>query len=107
MEPTDIVTALGALAHETRLAVFRLLVQAGSGGLNPGFIAEQLQIAPSPLSFHLKELTRAKLIAARPEGRKIHYTANFDAMNALVAYLTENCCAGVPCAVDADAIACC
>jgi DNA-binding transcriptional ArsR family regulator len=107
MEPTEIVTALGALAHETRLAAFRLLVQAGSAGLNPGFIAEQLQIAPSPLSFHLKELTRAKLIGARPEGRKIHYTANFETMNALVGYLTENCCGGVPCATDADAAACC
>ncbi len=107
MEPTEIVTALGALAHETRLAAFRLLVQAGAGGLNPGFMAEQLQIAPSPLSFHLKELTRAGLIGARPDGRKIHYTANFDTMNALVGYLTENCCGGVPCAVDAEAAACC
>ena len=107
MEPTEIVTALGALAHETRLAAFRLLVQAGSEGLNPGFMAEQLQIAPSPLSFHLKELTRAGLIAARPDGRKIHYTANFDTMNALLGYLTENCCGGVPCAADASAVPCC
>jgi DNA-binding transcriptional ArsR family regulator len=107
MESSQVISALAALAQETRLAVFRLLVQTGAGGSNPGVIATQLHIAPSPLSFHLKELTRAKLISARADGRKIHYTANFETMNSLVLYLTENCCGGVPCALDVAKVACC
>jgi DNA-binding transcriptional ArsR family regulator len=95
------------LAHETRLAVFRMLVQAGTNGLTPGGIAETLAIAASPLSFHLKELTHAGLIAARPDGRKIYYSANFAAMNGLVAYLTENCCGGMACETTGAAEACC
>lgn len=111
MNASQTVKALGALAHETRLAVFRMLVQAGPDGLIPSAIAETLAIAASPLSFHLKELSHAGLIAARPDGRKIYYSANFAAMNALLAYLSENCCGGcacelsapVPCAAAAEA----
>jgi DNA-binding transcriptional ArsR family regulator len=107
MTPTQTVKALAALAHETRLAVFRLLVQAGPDGQTPGGIADALAIAASPLSFHLKELTHAGLIAARPDGRKIYYSANFAAMNELVTYLTENCCGGVACEAAAPADVCC
>ena len=107
MTPTQTVKALAALAHETRLAVFRMLVQAGPVGLTPGGIAETLGIAASPLSFHLKELTHAGLIAARPDGRKIYYSANFAAMNDLVAYLTDNCCGNQTCEVIPSADVCC
>ena len=107
MTSLQTVKALAALAHETRLAVFRMLVQAGPEGLTPSALAESLTIAASPLSFHLKELTHAGLIAARPDGRKIYYSAEFATMNALVAYLTENCCGGEPCAVDALPVGCC
>ena len=107
MTPTQTVKALAALAHETRLAVFRMLVQAGPEGLTPGGIAEALAIAASPLSFHLKELTHAGLIAARPDGRKIYYSANFTAMNELVVYLTENCCGGLACDASVPADVCC
>ena len=98
MTPTQTVKALAALAHETRLAVFRMLVQAGPDGLTPGGIAETLGIAASPLSFHLKELSHAGLIEARPDGRKIYYSAHFAAMQELVVYLTDNCCGGQACA---------
>jgi DNA-binding transcriptional ArsR family regulator len=93
MKTTDAVTALAALAQDTRLAVYRLLVQQGVSGLAAGEIAGQLDIAPATLSFHLKELAQAGLVSSRQEGRFIFYSANFDAMNALVAFLTENCCA--------------
>jgi DNA-binding transcriptional ArsR family regulator len=93
MQSTDAVTALAALAQDTRLAVFRLLVQQGPSGLAAGEIAGQLGIAPATLSFHLKELAHAELVSPRQEGRFVFYAANFDAMNALLAYLTENCCA--------------
>jgi len=92
METKSAVTALGALAQETRLAIYRLLVERGPDGLPAGEIAEQLKLAPATLSFHLKELAHAGLIAARQEGRFIWYRADFVAMNGLVAYLTENCC---------------
>jgi len=100
MDAKQTVTALGSLAHEVRLSVFRMLVQAGPNGLKPSFIAEELGIAAPPLSFHLKDLTNAGLITARPEGRNIHYSANFDVMNELIGYLTENCCDGEHCEVD-------
>jgi ArsR family transcriptional regulator, arsenate/arsenite/antimonite-responsive transcriptional repressor len=87
-----VVTALAALAQETRLALFRLLVEAGPAGLPAGAIAEQLDVAPPTLSFHLKELVHAGLIQAAPQGRYVIYSADFDAMNALIGYLTENCC---------------
>jgi DNA-binding transcriptional ArsR family regulator len=93
MKSTDAVTALAALAQDTRLAVFRLLVQQGPSGLAAGEIAGQLAIAPATLSFHLKELAHAGLVSSRQEGRFVFYAANFDAMNSLLAFLTENCCA--------------
>ena len=86
------IRALAALAQETRLALFRLLVEHGPEGLTPGRIAEVLGVPPATLSFHLKELANAGLIRARQESRFIHYSADFAAMNGLVAYLTENCC---------------
>ena len=80
------------IAQETRLAVFRLLVEHGPAGLTPGRIAERLGVPPATLSFHLKELAHAGLIRARQESRFIHYSVDFESMNELVAYLTENCC---------------
>lgn len=91
------VKALAALAQESRLAIFRLLVQSGPVGLIVGKIAEPLNISPATLSFHLKELTHAGLLRSRNEGRFIYYTANFEAMNALLGFLTANCCGGNPC----------
>ncbi|QSA97520.1 helix-turn-helix transcriptional regulator [Methylococcus sp. EFPC2] len=98
MENKSAVTALAALAQESRLAVFRLLVQAGPEGLSAGKIGEALGIAPSSLSFHMKELTHAGLVSSRQESRYVIYTANFHAMNELIGFLTENCCNGAPCA---------
>ena len=86
------VVRLGALAQQTRLALFRLLVESGHGGLSAGVIAERIGVAAPTLSFHLKALTHAGLIRAEQQGRHVIYTADFAAMNALVAYLTENCC---------------
>ena len=107
MDATQTVSALSALAHETRLAAFRMLVQAGPAGLTPGVIAEALEMAPPPLSFHLKELNHAGLVVARREGRNIHYSANFEVMNGLIAYLTDNCCGGMPCAIEGAVATCC
>jgi len=97
MDNKDAVTALAALAQESRLATFRLLVQAGPGGLAASKIAEALGVPPSSLSFHLKELTYANLIVPRQEGRFVIYAAQFERMNALLGFLTENCCGGNPC----------
>jgi DNA-binding transcriptional ArsR family regulator len=97
METKTAIASLAALAQESRLATFRLLVQAGPAGLAATKIAETLGIPPSSLSFHLKELTHAKLISPRQEGRFLFYVAQFDTMNALVAFLGENCCGGNPC----------
>ena len=97
MESSDAVRSLAALAQETRLAAFRLLVEAGEGGLSAGVLAERLGVPGATLSFHLKELARAGLIQARPESRYIYYTADYGAINGLLQYLTENCCGGVPC----------
>jgi ArsR family transcriptional regulator len=94
METKDALTALAALAQETRLAVFRLLVETGPEGLPVGKIGERLGIAPATLSFHLKELAHADLVMMRPEGRFIYCSANFATMNGLLAYLTDNCCGG-------------
>lgn len=91
------VRALSALAHEARLAVFKLLVEAGQEGLPAGVIADRLAVSPSALTFHLKELTSAGLLEQRPEGRRIHYSANFGSMKGVIAYLTENCCGGASC----------
>jgi ArsR family transcriptional regulator, arsenate/arsenite/antimonite-responsive transcriptional repressor len=94
MDNKSAVTLLSSLAQEARLGIFRILVQAGNAGLSVGNIAEKLGIPNSTLSFHLKELTHAGLINARQESRYIYYSANYDEMNNLLAYLTENCCAG-------------
>ena len=96
------VAALGALAQEHRLALFRLLVQAGADGLPAGGIAEALGVPNSSLSFHLASLNRAGLIGQERRGRSLIYSADYDAMNALVGYLMENCCGGAACAADAD-----
>ena len=98
METRDVLLALAALAQTSRLAVFRLLVQHAPDGLSAGVIADKLDIAPATLSFHLKELHRAGLVAQRQEGRFLWYSANVDAMNALIGYLTANCCALGSCA---------
>ncbi len=97
MKSNLIVNALGALAQESRLAVFRLLVQAGPTGLSAGKISATTGIPPSSLSFHLKELSHADLVSSRNEGRFVIYSASFSRMNELLAYLTENCCGGNPC----------
>lgn len=88
------VIQLSSIAQEARLEIFRLLVQAGSNGLPAGNIGETLEIPASTLSFHLKELSHAGLINSRQESRYIYYSANYETMNGLLAYLTENCCAG-------------
>lgn len=92
------VEALSALAQEHRLALFRLLVQAGDEGMPAGVIAESLGVPNSSLSFHLAHLTRAALIQQRRQGRSLIYSADYAAMNALVGYLMENCCGGATCA---------
>ncbi|ADQ84376.1 helix-turn-helix transcriptional regulator [Methylovorus sp. MP688] len=97
MENTSAVKALAALAQESRLGIFRLLVQAGPEGLAAGKISELASIPPSSLSFHLKELAHAELVSAKTEGRFVIYSANFTRMNDLLAFLTENCCGGTAC----------
>ncbi|MBB5502501.1 helix-turn-helix transcriptional regulator [Paraburkholderia sp. MM5384-R2] len=106
MDTINAVRALGALAHESRLAIFRQLVVAGPEGMAAGEIAQQLGISPSGLSFHLKDLTHAGLVSPRQEGRFVIYTANFDAMTSLIGFLTENCCSGTSCAAS-DLSNCC
>jgi ArsR family transcriptional regulator, arsenate/arsenite/antimonite-responsive transcriptional repressor len=86
------IAALAALAHEHRLAAFRLLVEAGPNGLPAGLVAERLGIPPSSLTFHLQQLLRAELVTQRRLSRQLIYATNFGTMNSLVAYLTENCC---------------
>jgi DNA-binding transcriptional ArsR family regulator len=103
MQAHEAITAFSALAHEARLAIFKLLVQAGPGGLAAGAIAEQLALAPSALSFHLKELTAAGLLTRQPDGRSVVYRAGFTTMNALIAYLAHNCCEGEACELEASA----
>ena len=93
MKSARVISALGALAHEHRLAIFRLLVSRGPEGLSAGTIADRVGLLPSSLTFHLQNLQRAGLIAQRREGRQLIYSADFGAMTALVGYLTENCCA--------------
>ena len=93
-----VVQAFGALAQETRLAIYRLLVVAGPEGMAAGAIAEELDIPAATLSFHLKELSLAGLVRSRQDGRFVIYAANFDTMNGLVSFLTENCCGGKTCA---------
>ena len=91
------VRALAALAQESRLSVYRELVQAGPEGVAAGVLAERLGIPANTLSFHLKTLTHAELVQARHAGRFVYYSANYPAMNALVGFLSDNCCGGRPC----------
>jgi DNA-binding transcriptional ArsR family regulator len=98
METTQAILALSALAQETRLGIFRLLVQAGPEGMAAGQIGDKLDLPPATLSFHLAGLTRAGLAQGRPEGRFVIYSADFQAVDALVGYLSENCCGGRACA---------
>ncbi|MFN3389075.1 MAG: ArsR/SmtB family transcription factor [Allosphingosinicella sp.] len=98
MKPPEAVDALSALAQEHRLALFRLLVQAGEAGMAAGAIAESLGVPNSSLSFHLAQLSRAGLIRQERQGRSLIYRADYAAMNRLIAYLMENCCAGASCA---------
>lgn len=101
------VKALAALAQAQRLRAFRALVGAGPEGLTPGAMAERLGIAPSALSFHLKELAHAGLVSAEPRGRNLIYRASFAQMNALLVYLTEHCCQGKACGpVATSCVAC-
>ncbi|MBS3936449.1 MAG: helix-turn-helix transcriptional regulator [Sulfuritalea sp.] len=97
MNHVDAVIALSALAQETRLALFRLLVETGPAGRAAGEIGARLGIPANTLSFHLKTLTQAGLLEARQEGRFIYYAAHYPAMDNLIAFLTENCCQGEPC----------
>jgi ArsR family transcriptional regulator, arsenate/arsenite/antimonite-responsive transcriptional repressor len=94
MDAKQAIAALGALAHETRLAVYRLLVERGPGGLSAGKIAQALALSPSSLTFHLQQLTHAGLITQRRMSRQLIYATDFAAMNGLMGYLTENCCGG-------------
>src|SRR5579863_3738078 len=103
MESKSAIRALGALAHESRLAIYRLLVQAGPEGLAVGAIGEQLGLAPATLSFHLAGLKHAGLVTARRDGRTLYQAADYAAMNGLVGYLSENCCQGADCGVTACA----
>ena len=98
METLQIIDALSALAQATRLAVYRLLVEGGPEGLPAGAIGEKLDLPPATLSFHLAHLARAGLLRSRQDGRFIIYSADFENMNRLVGYLTENCCGGASCA---------
>lgn len=104
MKAKQAVDALGALAHEHRLSVYRMLVEAGPEGLNAGTIAARLKVPPSSLTFHLQQLHRADLITQQRNSRQLIYAADFEVMRELVGYLTENCCGGessacdVPCA---------
>jgi ArsR family transcriptional regulator len=100
MEKNEAITALVALAHESRLDIFRLLMQAGPAGLPAGRISERLGLPATTLSFHLNQLKHADLVTFRRDGRSLIYSAAYPVMNALLAYLTENCCKG-------DAASCC
>ena len=97
MESNQVIKALAALAQDSRLAIFRALIQCGPQGLSVGKIAERVDIAPATLSFHLKELSIAGLLSSRQDGRYVIYSASFAAMNELIGFLTENCCGGNAC----------
>jgi ArsR family transcriptional regulator, arsenate/arsenite/antimonite-responsive transcriptional repressor len=96
MEKRDAVAALAALAQDNRLDVFRLLVQAGPDGMPAGGVADALDLAPNTLTFHFDRLRQAGLVTVHREGRSMIYAARYETMNALVAFLTENCCGGAP-----------
>ncbi len=103
MQKDEALAALGALSHPIRLDAFRALVVAGREGLTPGELVEMLGVAYAKLGFHLKELGAAGLVGAEPSGRHVVYRALYPQMNALLAYLTENCCAGAACGTAAPA----
>ena len=105
METRQAIEALSAFAQETRLKIYRVLVEAGPEGLSAGRIGQELDLPPATLSFHLAHLARAGLATSRQEGRFVFYAADFDNMNALLGYLTENCCGGRGCAPDAKSLA--
>jgi len=96
MDHSAVVTALGALAHDHRLTIYRWLVEQGPAGLPAGEIAERLGVPPSSLTFHLQHLHRAGLIGQRRDGRKLFYTADFERMRDLVGFLTDKCCSADP-----------
>lgn len=104
MKTTDAIRALAALAQGTRLDIYRVLVQKGPAGIAATAIAEKLDIPNATLSFHIKGLTQAGLVSSRQDGRFIYYTANYLAMNDLVGFLTENCCAGEDCGVNCEPV---
>ena len=106
MEEQDIIKALAALAQPLRLQAFRALVVAGPQGLTPGAMAESLGVPPATLSFHLKELAHADLVTQERASRNIIYRAHFEQMNAVLGYLTDNCCQGTSCAIDTPVAAC-
>jgi DNA-binding transcriptional ArsR family regulator len=107
MESKFVVKALAALAQPSRLEIFRTLVAAGEAGLTPGAMSEGIGVAANTLSFHLKELLHADLITQERTGRNLIYRAQYDRMNAVLAYLTENCCQGQACLSDATATCAC
>ena len=109
MDERQALASFGALSQETRLQIVRMLVVAGPDGMAAGMIAEKLEVSPSNVSFHLKELDRAGLIGQQRESRSIVYTANYDVLGGLVRFLMEDCCAGHPevCAPAAQVAACC
>jgi len=98
MKKMDLVAALAALAQDNRLDVFRLLVQAGPEGMSAGAVSTALDLAPNTLTFHFDRLRTAGLVSVRREGRSMIYAAQFETMNSLLSYLTENCCGGAACA---------
>lgn len=106
MNEADVVRALGALAQQSRLQIFRALVVAGAGGMTPTQLAEALGLASTGLSFHLKELSHAGLISQERQGRNLVYRAAFANMNAVLAYLTRNCCEGQACELVDGSAAC-
>lgn len=106
MEAKEVVQALAALAHPLRLEVFRALVVAGQSGLTPGVIQDALGVPAATLSFHLKELANSGLVTQERASRHLIYRAAYDNMNALLGYLTDNCCQGAACAVDTTGDAC-
>ena len=106
MELNDVVRSLAALAQPVRLQVFRCLVVAGPEGLTPGALVEAIGVPATSLSFHLKELTHAGLVSQERQGRHLIYRAAFDRMNALLGYLTQNCCQGEACVASDGAMRC-
>ncbi len=106
MDQTEVIAALAALAHPLRLQVFRALVVVGDAGLTPGAIQQGVGVAPATLSFHLKELMNAGLVSQERASRNLIYRADYTAMNAVLGYLTENCCQGQACAPAASTTCC-